>query len=140
MLEIITEAASALQAETSTYPEAVQIWMRLMGLSFLCSIFFVYTKPGARWILLALLLNLLGLLVGKITFPEQSRTAIGTCVHLLFWPPLLWAVWRPAPRRALFNQLRGYFDRIYFVWLCWASLLMSVSLILDARTLVMMLS
>ena len=57
MLDLITEAVSALQAETSSYSGNVQIWMKVMGASFLASIVFVYSKSGARWILAALILN-----------------------------------------------------------------------------------
>ena len=94
MLELFTEAVTALQSETASYPDNVQIWMKLMGMSFLASVFFVYSKAGARWILLALVCNILGLIIGKVVFPDASRTVIGTCVHLLFWTPILWAVWR----------------------------------------------
>ena len=51
MLDLVTEAVTALQAETSTYPQNVQIWMKLMAVSFLVSIVFVYSRVGARWIL-----------------------------------------------------------------------------------------
>ena len=51
MLELITEAVTALQSETAPYPDNVQLWMKLMGLSFLASLLFVYSKAGARWIL-----------------------------------------------------------------------------------------
>lgn len=134
MLDVVTQAVTALQAETATYPHGVQLWMKLMGVSFLASILFVHAKTGARWILAALVLNLLGLVVGKMAFPEASRTVIGTCVHLLFWPAILLAVWRPARFKANFERSGGAFGRVYVAWLVWASLLMSISLVLDVRT------
>ena len=94
MLDLVTEAVRALQEETSSYPQNVQIWMKLMGVSFLASIVFIHSRVGARWILAALLLNILGLIVGKMTFPDESRTVIGTYIHVMFWPAILWAVWR----------------------------------------------
>lgn len=134
MMELMTQAVTALQAETASYPQAVQAWMKLMGLSFLASIVFVYTRVGARWILAALVLNILGLVIGKMTFPDASRTVIGTCVHLLFWPPILWAVWRPSARPSFSRAVNGFLDWIYLAWLCWASLLLSISLVFDVRT------
>ena len=35
MLDLVTNAVTALQAETALYPLAVQIWMKVMGSSFL---------------------------------------------------------------------------------------------------------
>jgi hypothetical protein len=138
MLDLVREAVTALQEETATYPQNVQIWMKLMGGSFLASLFFVHSKVGARWILAALLLNILGLVVGKIAFPEESRTVIGTCVHILFWPAILWAVWRSVEHLSVSREANRPFDWVYMVWLAWASLLMSISLFFDFRTLISM--
>jgi hypothetical protein len=136
MLDLVTEAVTALQAETSSYPQNVQIWMKLMGVSFLASIVFVYSRVGARWILAALLLNLLGLVIGKILYPDVSRTVIGTYVHVMFWPAILWAVWRSVMRHSFPEDGKSYFDWAYIVWLGWACLLMSISLVFDFRTLI----
>lgn len=135
MLDLITEAVSALQAETSSYSVNVQIWMKVMGLSFLGSLVFVYWKTGARWIFAALILNVLGLVVGKILFPELSRTVIGTYVHILFWPALLWAAGRSIVPLALSQKVNAVFDWVYIVWLSWACLLLFISLVFDFRSL-----
>ena len=135
MLDLVTNAVTALQAETASYPQAVQIWMKVMGLSFLVSLVFVRSKTGARWIFAALILNIMGLVIGKIAFPDASRTAIGTYVHLLFWPAILWAVWSSARQLSFSRQQNRTFDWIYIVWLGWASLLMSISLVFDVRSL-----
>ena len=135
MLDLVTNAVTALQAEIALYPHAVQIWMKVMGLSFLSSLVFVRTKTGARWIFAALMLNIMGLVVGKMAFPDASRAAIGTYVHILFWPAILWAVWGSARQLSLSRQQNRTFDWIYIIWLGWASLLMSISLVFDARTL-----
>ena len=51
MLDLIKEAVSARQGETATYPQNVQIWMKLMAGSCLASVIFVDSRVGARWIL-----------------------------------------------------------------------------------------
>jgi hypothetical protein len=136
MLDMITNAVTALQAETASYPQPVQVWMKVMGVSFLASVVFIRSRVGARWIFAALALNLMGLVVGKIAFPDASRTVIGTYVHLLFWPAILWAVWRSARQLTLSRHQNRAVDWVYMAWLGWACLLMSISLVFDARTLV----
>jgi hypothetical protein len=138
MLDLVREAVTALQAETATYPQNVQIWMKLMGVSFLASIIFVRSRVGSRWILAALLLNILGLVLGKMTFPDESRTVIGTYVHILFWPAILWAVWRTVKHLSFSWEANSPFGLAYIVWLAWASLLMSISLVFDFRALILM--
>lgn len=138
MLDLIKEAVTALQGETVTYPQNVQIWMKLMAGSFLASVIFVYSRVGARWILAALLLNVLGLVVGKMLFPDESRTVIGTYVHILFWPAILWAVWLTVKHLSFSRQANSFFDWAYIGWLAWASLLISISLVFDFRTLASM--
>jgi hypothetical protein len=138
MLDLVGEAVTALQDETTTYPQNVQIWMKVMGGSFLTSIVFVRSRVGSRWVLAALLLNILGLVLGKVTFPDESRTVIGTYVHILFWPAILWAVWRSIEQLSFSREANNFFDWAYIVWLAWASLLMSISLFFDFRTLILM--
>lgn len=138
MLDIVREAVTALQNETATYPQNIQIWMKLMGVSFVASIVFVRSTVGSRWILAALLLNIFGLVLGKITFPDESRTVIGTYVHILFWPAILWAVWRSVEHLSFSRQANSFFDWAYITWLAWASLLMCISLAFDFRTLMFM--
>ena len=41
MLDLVTNTVTALQAETASYSHAVQIWMKVMGFSFLASVVFV---------------------------------------------------------------------------------------------------
>lgn len=138
MLDLIREAVTALQQETTMYPQSVQIWMKLMAGSFLASILFVYSRIGSRWILAALLLNILGLVIGKMIFPEESRTVIGTYVHIIFWPAILWAVWRSVKNLSFSRETNSLVDWVYILWLAWASLLMSISLAFDFRALVYM--
>ena len=137
MLDVLTDAFLALQAEASSYPELVRIWMRIRAISFIVSVVFIRSQSGARWILAAFLVNITGLIAGKVVFPDLSRTLTGTGIHLIFWPIALWAVWRPAARPSL-NSLRGVFDRFYGAWLVWISVLLSISLVLDARTMLLL--
>jgi len=134
MLELIREAIASLQNETLAYSQSVQVWMRVMGFSFLFSVVFIHKKVAARLILTALVLNILGLIVGKIIFPNESRTIIGTYVHLIFWPPILWAIWRTSMRQTIAQNFKSLFDGIHMVWLIWASTLIVISLFFDIRT------
>ena len=131
MLELIAETMGALRAESSLYPAWVQIWMKVMGFSFLAGILFVLNKKAARWFVAAAILNIIGLVVGRLLFPDATRAAIGTVVHLLIWAPILWAVWRTAIRPAISSVPNGWYERIYLAWLYWASLLMAISLLFD---------
>ena len=110
MLDLVTNAVAALQAETSSYPQAVQVWMKVMGVSFLASVVFIRSRAGARWIFAALALNIIGLVVGKMAFPDASRTVIGTYVHLLFWPAILWAVSRSVQQLSFSREANSLFD------------------------------
>lgn len=136
MIDIIAEAITSLQNESSSYSEGVQIWMKVMGFSFLASLLFVRKKVAARWLLAALVLNILGLITGKVLFPNESRTMIGTYVHLIFWPPILWAVWRTCRHQSLSQHFQTRPDSFYMVWLLWACGLIVISLVFDARTLI----
>ena len=136
MIELVTDAFSALQQEASLYPGNVQIWMRVMAISLLLSVFFVWKRSGARWILAAFVVNIVGLVVVKITFPELSRAEIGTYIHVLFWLWVLSFVWHPGARPSL-SQAAGHLPGIiYFYWLSLASIIMAISLLLDFRNLI----
>jgi hypothetical protein len=89
MLELARKAAIALQSEADTYPQGVQIWMKVMAASFFAGIFLAYSKVDIRWVFAALLLNILRLVIGKIVFPEGRRTAIGNYERILVWPSIL---------------------------------------------------
>ncbi|MBO6688816.1 MAG: hypothetical protein JJ931_09925 [Henriciella sp.] len=134
MLELIREAIAANQAEASTYSQAVRVWMRVMSVAFLASVVFAPWKAGARWILIAMLINIAGLVFVKVAMPELTRTTIGTTVHLLFWTLALFMIWRPGARETRRDDFSGATGRLYQVWLVLASLIMATSLVLDART------
>ncbi|MFT5612121.1 MAG: putative membrane protein [Arenicella sp.] len=136
MLESILEAFSQLQLEASSYSSGVQIWMKVMAFSFLGSLFFVYSKKGARWILAAFVINVVGLIVVKTIFNDLTRTQIGTYLHLIFWTPILFLVWGSKNRPTLAKATSSIVKLSYLTWITWVSLLMLVSIVLDARQLV----
>ncbi len=135
MFEPILEAITQLQLEASSYPSGVQIWMKVMAVSFLGSLLFVYSKKGARWILAAFVINVVGLIVVKTIFNDLTRTEIGTYIHLIFWTPVLFLVWKSKSRPTLSKGTSSIANLSYLVWIPWASLLMLISIVLDARQL-----
>jgi hypothetical protein len=138
MLEPIVEAVTQLQIEASSYSSGIQIWMKVMAFSFLGSLLFVYSKKGARWILAAFLINVVGLIVVKIGFNDLTLTEIGTYIQLIFWTPILFLVWKSQSRPALSKGASSIANLSYLVWICWASLLMLISIVLDARQLIIL--
>ena len=136
MFEPILEAITQLQLEASSYPSGVQIWMKVMAVSFLGSLLFVYSKKGARWILAAFVINVVGLIVVKTIFNDLTRTDIGTYIHLIFWTPILFLVWKSKSRPTLSKGTSSIANLSYLAWISWASLLMLISIVLDARQLI----
>lgn len=136
MFEPILEAITQLQLEASSYPSGVQIWMKVMAFSFLGSLLFVYSNKGARWILAAFVINVVGLIVVKTVFSDLTRTEIGTYIHLIFWTPILFLVWKSKSRPTLSKGTSSIANLGYFVWISWASLLLLISIVLDARQLI----
>lgn len=136
MFEPILEAFSQLQLEASSYSQGVQIWMKVMALSFLASLFFAYSKQGARWILAAFVINIVGLIVVKTMFNDLSRTEIGTYLHLVFWTPILLLVWNSKNRPVFRKATSSIANLSYLIWITWISLLMLISIVLDARQLI----
>ncbi|MCR9224179.1 MAG: hypothetical protein NXH70_08925 [Hyphomonas sp.] len=134
MIDAIRDAIAANQAEAATYSSGVRIWMTVMALSFFSSVLFVAWKAGARWILFAVLINIAGLITIKAANPEFSRTEIGTMIHLVFWSFALFMIWRPGAKNVRAKDFSGRSGAIYLPWLIIVSLIMSASLVLDART------
>ena len=128
-MEEIENALKLLRSEAASYPVGVQIWMRVMAVSYFSGIIFAWKQPSARWVVLTMVLTFCGLILGKLMLPELSRSAIGSIVHMVLWPILLFLIWRPGARTRPGEQL---FDRIHFVWLIWITVLMVISLTLDA--------
>ncbi|OAO04500.1 hypothetical protein A8B75_07785 [Sphingomonadales bacterium EhC05] len=133
-MDIFQASWSALQAEAAAYPWGVQIWMRVMAVSFAIGIVFAPWKSGARWMVAALAVNIFGLIAVKAAFPELSRTEIGTVIHLIFWSFALLMIWKPEARIRLKAAPASGLNRIYLIWLVGASGVMAASLVLDAIT------
>ncbi len=135
-MHIIQISWDALQAEAAQYPMGVQLWMRVMMISFVSGIIFAPWKNGARWIVAALIINILGLIIIKAIYPEFSRTEIGTVIHLIFWSFAIAMIWKKDVRDARKTEAATIFNRIYNIWLIWASLVMVLSLLFDTVTAV----
>lgn len=136
MFDAVINAIAALQSEAAGYPDGVQIWMRVMALSFFCGIVFLPWKSEARWIVAVMALTAIGLVLAKILLPEVNRTAAGTVLHLALWPVALGAVWQKAARENRRRDAPSALQWIYSAWLIWVSVLIVISLVLDALTLV----
>lgn len=136
MLDTIRETMAALRLEAGGYSEGVQIWMKVMSVAFLSAVIFAPWKAGARWILLAMVINIAGLIILKSIDPTLTRSAIGTSIHLAFWTIAIWAIWRPAARAVRRADQGSVFNRVYSIWLIVASAIMVASIILDARTFI----
>lgn len=103
-----------------------------MAVTFLLSIAFIRFRTGARWVLAAFVVNMVGLIAIKTVFPDLLRHEIGTVVHLLFWPIALLMIWRPGNRAD--HRFHGsVIQRVYVVWLALASTIMTISLIFDTK-------
>jgi|JI10StandDraft_1071094.scaffolds.fasta_scaffold33989_2 hypothetical protein len=123
----VTEALLQLQVEAAQYPDAVRTWMMVMAASFFAGVLFTPWYHGARWVVVIMLATAAGLVVAKMFLPEVSRADSGTFIHLALWPFALLSLWicRPAAGPALRT-------RVYVAWSLWVSLLMLVSLAMDA--------
>lgn len=134
MLDAIRDAIAANQLDTRAYSDAVKAWMAVMGIALLSSVFFAPVRSGARWILSAAVLNIAGLILIRVAFPELDRTTIGTSIHLIYWTLVLAIIWRPTARASRQNMQPTLFQKIYGVWLVGVSAIMVTSLVLDLRT------
>jgi len=132
MHEELIEAISILMDEASAYSGGVRMWMRLMAVSLFISIVFALRKSGARWVLAIAVMTAMGMVIGKIIFPELARAMIGTTLHLVLWPFVLVVLWRPSERRA---AVTTKIDAAYRFWRYWVSALVTLSLFLDGRTM-----
>lgn len=134
MLDAIRDAIAANQLDTRAYSDAVKTWMAVMGIALLSSVFFAPVRSGARWILSAAVLNIAGLVLIRVAFPELDRTTIGTSIHLIYWTLVLVIILRPSARAGRQKMQPTLFQKIYGVWLVGVSAIMVTSLVLDLRT------
>lgn len=132
MHEELMEAISILTDEASAYSGGVRMWMRLMAASLFFSIIFVLHKGGARWVLAIAVITAMGMVIGKVIFPELPRATIGTTLHLVLWPFVLVALWRSSERKIV---VATKIDIAHRFWRYWVSALVILSLLLDGRTM-----
>jgi len=136
MLETLRESFQALQADGTGYPAGVLMWMRVMAGSFLAGVVFVRWWRESLWIVLLFPVTFTLLVLGKTLAPTLSRALIGSVVHLVIWPLALYAVWSPGVRaRRRDNPAGGIWRGVFLGWLVWVSIVILVSLVLDARYL-----
>jgi len=125
MPEQIPEAIAALRLEITTYPFAVQVWMRLMSISFLSGLIVARWDRRALWVVAMAVVTALSIVVTKIMYPGLTRALIGAGVHVVVWPLAAFALWRGAAAG----------PAAFRFWRYWVSALIAVSLVLDVRTL-----
>jgi hypothetical protein len=134
----VYDAFQALQQEAASYPDGVRIWMRVMGLSFFAGIFFAPWRREALWVVLMAASTLVLLVVGKSLDPSLSRSLSGSVIHLVLWPLALWLLWSPAARaHREARPQQGFWHHVFLWWLVWVTALIFISLVLDARFLVL---
>ncbi|MDH4041328.1 MAG: hypothetical protein OEV88_11795 [Gammaproteobacteria bacterium] len=127
------DAMQALQVEAGSYPEGVRIWMRVMAVSFFAGIVFVPWRREAIWVVLMAIATLALLVAGKILNPDLSRSLLGSAIHLVLWPLVLWLLWSPGARdRRRAQGGQPFWRNTYLGWLVWVTALVSISLVLDA--------
>lgn len=126
MLEQFTDAFAILRAEAATYPMPVQIWMKVMFLSFFSGLIFAIWDRRALWIVAMAAATALGLILAKAQYPQVSREQAGVVIHLVVWPAALFALWRPRAAGPLPFKL----------WRYWVTGLIAISLLLDLKGLV----
>lgn len=132
----VYEAINVLQAEAGSYSDGVRIWMRIMGMSFVAGIMFAPWRREALWVVLMAAATFALLIVGKIFDPTLSRSLLGSVIHLILWPAILWLLWSPAARdRRKSHVQQSYWRHVFLGWLIWVTALILISLILDARFL-----
>lgn len=134
MIEDFNALDAAMQLGTSN---AVKMWINWMGIIFLSSLFFVWKRKPARYVLLAMLLTLpLGFLVWKLS---NSIHLIGIA-HLILWLPLLIYLYKVEYSKSTSSAARP--DRLkssYYIWLSLLILTIVISLIFDVRDIALVL-
>lgn len=134
MIEAFRDALMALQAEAATYPVGVRTWLNVMSISFFVGIVFVLYTRRAMWVVGIMILTAVVLILAKVGFPELTRSQIGTVSHLILWPFALLGLWRQEYLRQ--TMPKSNVARLFKPWKYWVTILMTVSIFLDVRTLV----
>jgi len=80
------EHFSAFQANTAQYPQYLQIWLNWLVAINLASVLFIFHKPQARWVLLAMIGNVAFMM---FLFSQVGFVRLLGLSHIIFWTPLL---------------------------------------------------
>ena len=128
---------NALQAEAGSYSDGVRIWMRIMAVSFFAGVLFAPWRREALWVVLMAVATFALLVIGKSLDPALSRSLLGSVVHLILWPAILWMIWSPGARgRREDHSQQSYWRHVFMGWLIWVTVLVLISLVLDAKFLI----
>lgn len=104
-------------------PTAVKLWLMWLFLLQLGAFAF-WSKPGARWVLLALLANMASMVALQHFFGRGPHMSLP---HVLFWTPLL--AYFVARRGDVWRQ-----GRFYAVWCALLCSSVAVSLVIDYQS------
>ena len=102
-------------------PAWVLYWMYWMGFINFAAIFFVWKKVEARWILAAMIANMV--FMGQFLFPTYGYVRLLGLSHIIFWTPLAIYLFR----RNVFQKPKGIYD----LYLLAVLITISVSLVFD---------
>lgn len=135
-MSALLDAMNALQAEAATYSQGVQVWMRIMAVSYFAGIVFVPWRREALWIVLMAAFTFVLLVIGKMLEPTLTRVFLGSVVHLILWPWILLLLWSPAARiQRRADDSQGLWRYVFPAWLVWVTALIVISLVFDAKYL-----
>lgn len=81
------------QIASGELPGWVQVWMTWMALLNTASIFFVFTRAETRWVLVAWIIAVIGVM-GIFALHGQEMTRLMGLGHIIAWTPLLIYLWR----------------------------------------------
>jgi hypothetical protein len=113
------------QAGQSNAPAWVQLWLKIMMLSFLAGLLFVWNHVEARWVVGGIIV---GLLVSKFGIGATSipmLSGLVALIHLIFWSPGLYFLLKNRP------FIKGW--SFYAVWSALITGVILFSFVFDIR-------
>ena len=106
-------------------PRWVQVWIAIMGASFVSSVFFIRHHPPARWVLGCFLTGLMASWSVTTLFGWQPLSGLIAALHLIFWTP---ALLRLMQERAIRDAVTAY-----SIWATWMTAVILFSFVFDLR-------
>jgi len=110
-------------------PAPLKVWLGLLVLSFLASLFFVRRHRAARWVAGGFMFSHLLVVLIEVADLVTLRTGLVSVTHVLGWTPALVAVVRDLPRAPVRSRYGAWCRVIVFF--------IGASLIFDVRDAVM---